>query len=102
MRWRVSSDLVTQIGSIAVAVWLLTAVVKRISWFAAVDNELVALVLGVIIGLVSWYTGYVSGQPVDIMLKLIVALLGAQVGQDKVAAPLGRLLFGPEETTKGG
>lgn len=77
-----------QIAAIAGVTWLLVEIVHNLGPLKGVDNRIIALVIGLGIGVAGYLTSYLSGQPVDVLIKVIVAVLGAQVGHDLLAKPL--------------
>ena len=77
-----------QIALIAAGTWALTEVIRKAWKTCPLDGEVVAVIVGVVIGTVAYYTGYLSGQPVEVGLKLLLAILAAELAHDKVIAPL--------------
>lgn len=78
---------------LAVVVWLLTEVIKKSPWLAQVPCEVVALALGAVLGVAAYLTHWLTGQPVEVFIQVVYAILGAALIQDKIVKPLsaGRL-----------
>ena len=88
------------IALIAGATWLLTAVVvgvcKRWTVLNSADKQAVALGIAGILTFSAYLTGYVSGDPVEILLTVVVALFGANLVHDKLAEPAAAAWRGDE------
>ncbi len=77
-----------QIALIAAGTWALTEVIRKAWKTILLDGEVVAVIVGLVIGVAAYYTGYLTGQPVEVGLKLLLAILAANLAHDKVVAPL--------------
>ncbi len=66
----------------------MTEVVRKAWKTCPLEGEVIALLVGLVIGAVAWATGYLTGQPVEIGLKLLMAILGAGLAHDYVIAPI--------------
>lgn len=84
----------TAIAELAGAIWLLTAVLKRLPFLAEADSQLVALAVTVVAGALAGGFGYLTGNPVAIAIQVIVAMFGANAAQDKIAAPVVKRALG--------
>jgi len=54
--------------------------------------EVMALAVGIACGACAYLGGYVTGNPVEVAVQLIVALFGANLIHDKVASPVASVL----------
>lgn len=77
-----------QIVQIAAATWVLTEVFRKAWKTCPLTGEVIALLVGGSIGVVAYATGYLTGQPVEVALKLLLAILASQVAHDKIIGPL--------------
>jgi len=80
------------IGLMAAAIWVLTGVLKHIPVLGAVEPALIALAMAIVVGVLAYSTGYVTGNPVEIGLQLIMALFGAKLTQDGMVKPVTEFL----------
>lgn len=80
----------TSYAGIAVAVWLLTAVIKRIIPPLAERQDLTALILALLIGGgMKLSTAAFDGVDwITFIVSLILVSFAAQIGQDKLAKPI--------------
>ena len=71
---------------LAGAIWVLTAIIKRIPQ-VTLDSPMIALCVGVILFVPALLLGYLP-KDVSSLLYLLIALFGAGQTQDKIAIPL--------------
>ena len=87
------------LAAIAGATWLLTAVLVGIlsRWvtLTGADKQGVSLIVAAGLTAAGYATGYVTGDPVEIAIMLIVALFGANLLHDKIEKPLRKKIAKP-------
>lgn len=80
------------IGTIAAATWMLTAVISGVlaRWVSLGGSEKQAIALAVAAALMvaALYTGFVTGDPVEVFVSLVAALFGANLIHDKIETPV--------------
>ena len=88
--------MLENIALLSSATWLITAVIVGVAgrWhmFTGPDKQAVALVvaLGFVLG--GYYTGFIAGDPTEVVLTLIIGLFGANLVHDKIEQPVREVL----------
>ncbi|MDY0087591.1 MAG: hypothetical protein RBS78_03440 [Coriobacteriia bacterium] len=80
------------IASIAAATWLLTAVIAGVleRWLTvnAHEKQAIALLVSVALTVAALYTGWLTGDPVEVFVSMVAALFGANLIHDKIETPV--------------
>lgn len=80
--------MMEDIAQIAVVTWLLVEVLHNLGPLKQLDNKLLALIMGLLLGVAGYFSGYLSGQPVDVFLKVVAAVLTAGISHELIAKPV--------------
>ena len=91
--------MLENIALIASATWLLTALIKGVAgrWvdLTGPDSQAVALCVALGFTLAGYFTGFLVGDPVEIVLLLVMGLFGANLVHDKLEQPVREALRPP-------
>ena len=83
--------MLENIALIASGTWLLTAVIVGVAgrWhdFSGPDKQAVALLVALGFGAGGYLTGWLIGDPVELVLTVVLALFGANLVHDKLETP---------------
>ena len=86
--------MIEQVAVLASAIWLMTMVLKHVVVF---DSRVLALGQGVVLGLAAVLTGWIDGNPVEVVAQVIIALFAAKLTQDGMIKPVKDLYRKPRE-----
>lgn len=78
--------MIEQVAVLASAIWLMTMVLKHV--MIGADSRVIALGLGIAFGIASVLTGWIDGNPVEVVAQVIIALFAAKLTQDGMIKPV--------------
>ena len=84
--------MLENIALLASATWLITAIIKGIAarWvtLSGPDTQGVALFVAIGFTMGGYYTGFIAGDVIEVVLTLIIGLFGANLVHDKLESPV--------------
>lgn len=87
--------MIEQVAVLASAIWIMTMALKHA--IPKVDSRLLALGLGIALGAASALTGWIEGNPIEVVAQVIIALFAAKLTQDGMIKPVKDLYRKPRK-----
>ena len=79
----VSLDVVTKMGLITMATYIVTGYIKDLSFLAKIPTQLETFLVGLILNAIAYYSGYIAGEIFPIILQYIISST-ATIGIDQI------------------